>query len=105
MRLSHKLSDNHKVVSSKHAEGGAPSGADAMAHGPEALCNGGMNYADGGDVEQPTYWGAVKDRVKELTGLGGSSSTPAPTLPKAEQPKHGGKSYDDIVSEAETGKE
>ena len=34
--------------------------------------NGGRvkNYADGGEVEKPTYMGAVKDRVKEVMGLG-----------------------------------
>ena len=91
MRLSHKLSDNHKVVDSKFGEGGAACGADGMCHGEP------KRFDDGGDVEQPTYWGAVKDRVKDIASKVVPSGV---STPVAEQPKHAGKTYDEIVDEA-----
>jgi hypothetical protein len=80
MFLKHAYSKDHKVVeSSPH----------------NFACGGGVKMADGGDVESPTYWGAVKDRVSELVG---SHKTPV-----AQEPKHDGRTVDDIASEAENG--
>ncbi len=48
MRLKRDYSENNKVVGGKHC------------------------YDDGGAVQAPSYWDAVKDRVKEVVGWHGN---------------------------------
>lgn len=71
-----------------------------------------QNFADGGGVGE--VWDSVKASVKHTLGLdrakstdtntGSGTGTPAPSTP-TRQLTHGGKTYDDIVNQAETGKE
>jgi hypothetical protein len=80
----------------RKASPGAIKGKFAAAHG------GKMRKADGGKVEKPKYMDAVKDRVKDLLGVGPSSTGMAKKA--ADKLEGRNKQIDDAVTEMETGR-
>ncbi len=129
MQKKHSFSPNHKVVTDSphnfHPHGapstasmGAPpsqvGGMDAGG-GPSAnFCNGGMKYADGGDVlgggirgKMADYGSALKDTWNQMTTTAPKASQDADPVKDAQvhATQNREKGVMDTVRKAETGEE
>jgi hypothetical protein len=132
MIKSHKFSPNNKIVAgAKHnfsmpgqspkteapneSTGGGsaePAGGGAQGPAPEAFCNGGQRYDDGGAIlgggirgKMADYGSALKDTWNQMTSTspkGGANSDPVASAQASAQ-KSRNKTIDDTVDSAVNG--